>query len=85
MKYYINYHTGAGDEWIEGTLDEAKEAADDGAAYTQQDITIEDENGDAVCFRPWWGTEYDPDATEDREDEVIQFGSFGHYGEWQYA
>lgn len=33
-KYYINYGTGAGDKYIEGTLDEAKKVAEDGLSYT---------------------------------------------------
>ena len=24
--YYINYHTGAGNEWVDGTLEEAKKS-----------------------------------------------------------
>ena len=81
-KYYINYHTGAGNGWYEGTLDEVKAIADDEACYTQQSIAIEDENGNPVSIRGWCGIEYDPETDEEDEDEVIQFGSFGHYGAW---
>ena len=55
--------------------------ADEGAAYTQQKITIEDENGETVMTRPWWGVEYDPG--EDDCEEPICFGSYGYYGDWQ--
>ena len=34
MKYYIDYGTGAGNEYVEGTLDEAKKVAEDGLSYT---------------------------------------------------
>ena len=85
MKYYINYHTGAGDEWVEGSLDEAKRIADGGAAYTQEPITIEDENGVEVACRPWWGIDFRPDETDESWDEIISFGSFGHYGAWYTA
>lgn len=82
MKYHINYHTGAGNEYVEGSLDEAKKIADDGAAYTQEPITIEDEYGEEVARRPWWGIEFRPDETEESREEVLCFGSFGHYGAW---
>lgn len=82
MTYTINYQTGITEE-IEGTLEQAKAMADEGAAYTQQDITILDEKGETVACRSWWGVAYDPDETDETEDEVIQFGSFGHYSAWR--
>lgn len=36
-KYYIDYNTGAGNEYAE-TLEEAKALADEGACYTQESI-----------------------------------------------
>ena len=80
MKYYINYNTVAGDEWAD-TLEAAKELADDGAAYTQQPITIEDEDGNEITRRPWWGVAYDED--EAPEESPICFGDFGYFGDWQ--
>ena len=78
--YNINYHTGAGDESGFETIDDAKVAAVEGATYTQQDITIENENGDEVARLPWCGVE----ADEDEDDEVeVSFGSFGYYAQWQ--
>ena len=79
-RYYINYHTGAGDKLISGTLDDAKQAADSGACYTQRDITIEDEDGNEICRRRWWGVAYDED--EGVEESPITFGAFGYYGDW---
>lgn len=88
MKYYIDYGTGAGNKYFDGTLDEAKAGADEGAAYTQCSYCIKavDDNGDpaeVICSRPWWGVEYDPD--EDEDDDVITFGKFGYFGAWQGA
>ena len=80
MKYYINYNTGAGNEWAD-TLEEAKRMADDGAAYTQQPIVIEDEDGNEIAHRPWWGVQYDED--EGDETDPVCFGSFGYFGDWQ--
>ena len=80
MKYRINYGTGAGDETVNGTLEQAMKVADDGAAYTQRDIRIEDENSDLVALRHWWGVKYDPDESD--ETDIIGFGDFGYYGEW---
>jgi hypothetical protein len=81
-EYYINYHTGAGNEWVEGTLDDAKKVADAGAAYTQENISIEDAEGREVACRVWCGCKFDPNETEDEESEVIQFGDFGFLGAW---
>ena len=58
MKYYINYNTGAGNEWAD-TLEAAKELADDGAAYTQRPIIIEDEPGNEITRRPASGGQYE--------------------------
>ena len=77
--YYINYQTGAGNDTA-GTLDEAKRLADEGAAYTQQPITIEDEDGNEVSRRAWCGVEYNED--EYYCEDPIRFGTFGFYGDW---
>lgn len=82
-KYYIDYGTGAGNEWVEGSLEEAMEQADKGAAYTQTSYGIQDENGEEIASRRWWGVAFDPKATEETEDEIIDFGKFGYYGAWQ--
>lgn len=79
-RYYICYHTGAGDG-VEHTIDSAMRSADRGAAYTQQDITIEDADGDVLWRRRWWGTKYDPD--EDCCEDPICFGDYGFYGDWE--
>lgn len=89
MTYYINYHTGAGNEFCAGTLEEAKKIADENACYTQADITIhcvdaDDNPGAVICRRSWYGVEFDPDAAELEDgDDVITFGSFGYYGPWR--
>lgn len=82
-RYYINYGTGAGNEYVDGYLEDAQRVADEGATYTQCSITIYavNSNGDIddnpICERTWWGVAYDGD-----ESDVIDFGSFGHYGAW---
>lgn len=38
--FYINYHTGTGNEFVSGTIDDAKKVADANASYTQEHITI---------------------------------------------
>lgn len=80
--YTINYHTGVGNT-EEETLELAMKKADEGAAYTQQNITIEDETGNVVAVRKWWGVGYDPEQTEDAPEDIIQFGNFGYYGAWE--
>ena len=76
--YRIRYNTGAGDETAE-TLEAAKSAADEGASHTQQPIVIEDEFGNEVARRQWWGVS---DGWKD-ENDPIRFGEFGFYGDWQ--
>ena len=77
-KYYVNYNTGAGNFEFEGTLDDVKKEAEKGICYTQENIEIEDKNGNTVAYLPWYGV-------EPEEDDYIteQFGSFGFYGEWE--
>lgn len=76
-KYYINYGTGAGDEYIEGTLDEAKKVAEDGLSYTQQDVKIQTEDGEDVSVLAWYGVQ-----PEEDDAVVARFGDYGFYGEW---
>lgn len=81
MTYTIDYNTGVTED-VAGTLEEAMAVADDGAAYTQQPITITDEAGNTVARRPWCGLAYNPAEVEDSEDEIIGFGNYGYYGAW---
>lgn len=81
-RYYIDYNTGAGNQEFVGTLTEAKAEADEGAAYTQKDISIydaesRDANKEPITKRYWYGTE----AYED-EENIISFGDFGFYADW---
>lgn len=77
-KYYINYGTGAGNEYIKGTLEEAKKVAEDGLAYTQTDVKIQTEDGEDVAALNWYGV-------QPEEDDVVtaRFGDRGFYGEWR--
>ncbi len=73
--YLIDYKTGITD--TADTLDEAKEAADKVAAYTQRDIVIY-YNDREVVRRQWWDT---CDGV-DEYDDPITFGSSGFYSDW---
>ena len=75
-KYYVDYNTGAGNFEVEGTLEEAMTAANEGLCYTQQWVKIK-ENDEVVAQLPWYGI-------KPEEDNVItaQFGDYGFYGEW---
>lgn len=83
MKYFVkhNYLMDA-DEYEGLTLEEVMQKADDKAAYTQQDIVIYDENKDEVARRQWYGVSPLVDVVDDDAD-IIQFGDFGYFGEWQ--
>jgi len=78
MSYLVNFHTGAGN-FTADTLEEAMTRADEAAAYTQQDITVEDDNGTQVAIRRWYGVAYDPEIPE---EAPIDFGKFGYYADW---
>ena len=75
-KYYIDYGTGAGNEWVTGTLEEAKQAAVEGVSYTQTDVVIL-EDGEEVARLVWCGCPRDPD--DDDIEVVVDFGGFGFY------
>lgn len=80
MTYTINYHTGAGDITADyPSLDDAMREADEGIAYTQAPVTIEDGHGTVLATRMWYGT---TDGFEDDEDAVC-FGDFGCYTGWR--
>lgn len=79
--YTIDYNNGVTNT-CDGTLEEAKKLADDCAGYTQRNIYILNDDGERVAGRSWYGVQFDPEETEDTEDEVIQFGTFGYYGAW---
>ena len=80
MRYYIDYGTGAGNEWVSGSLAEAKAVADDGARYTQRDICIESDENTVVSTRQWVGRSYEPES--DPDTDPIHVGKFGYYGDW---
>jgi hypothetical protein len=75
-KYYIDYGTGAGNEWVTGTLEEAKQAAIEGVSFTQTDVVIL-EDGEEVARLVWCGCPADPD--DDDIEVVVDFGGFGFY------
>lgn len=77
MKYFINYGTGAGNEEVDGTIEDAKRVAEDGLSYTQTDVKIQTEDGEDVAVLNWYGV-------QPEEDDVVtaRFGDFGFYGEW---
>lgn len=88
-KWYVNFGTGEGDEYIEGELDTALAFADNSAAYTSADIkvySVDDEgkiSETPACMRWWVGIKFDPDLYEDGEyADIIDFGEFGYYDEW---
>lgn len=76
-KFIINYGTGAGNEET-SDFELAMETADNGAAYTQQNIKIEDENGNVIAQRTWYGTICGIEECEN----PISFGTFGFYADW---
>lgn len=76
--YYINWHNGLIDEF-EGTLEETKKNADERSAYTQCNISIEDEKQKEILKRFWCGV---PATEEDKEEDIIEIGN-GFYTDWK--
>ena len=88
MKYYIDYGTGAGNKWVEGTLQDAMKQADNGATYTKETYGVylyneALEEYTPVAVRTWYGTQYNADDESLYAEEPITFGNFGFYGDWQ--
>lgn len=76
-KFIINYHTGAGNEEVEvEDLNEAKEIAKEGMAYTQQNVTIETPQGEVITTSTWYGVE------PSEEDYVLETIGGGFYQLW---
>lgn len=76
-KYFINYHTDAGDQVVEVyDLDEAKRIAKEGIAYTQSPITIELMDGQVITESRWWGVEPEEDS------DVLEIIGGGYYQTW---
>ena len=83
-RYYINYNTGAGNEWVDGSLLHAKRVANKGATYTQQPIYIYEYDNDGtsralVAARKWYWCPGDVGKTRG----TISFGDYGAYGAWE--
>lgn len=77
MRYYVNYGTGAGNEYVDGSLEDAKKVAQEGLAYTQTDVKIQTEEGEDVAVLSWYGV-------QPKEDDVViaKFGDYGFYSDW---
>lgn len=79
--YIVKWHTGVEDDMI-NTLRKAMSFADANACYTQRDITIEDEDGNIICMRHWWGCPISDDDDDIICYDPIDFGNYGYYDDW---
>ncbi|WP_375102348.1 hypothetical protein ACDZ28_00670 (plasmid) [Paenibacillus sp. RS8] len=75
-KFVINYHTGVTEEVNVYDLNEAKEIAKDGIAYTQQNVTIEYPDGNVITTSYWYGVH------PQEEDNVLEVIGGGFYQTW---
>ncbi|MCY1103766.1 hypothetical protein [Shouchella clausii] len=76
-KFNINYHTGVEKEVEVADLQEAKEIAKEGIAYTQANVTIETLDGEVLATSRWYGVE-----PEENDEVLEQIGSYGFYQTW---
>lgn len=57
-------------------------SVDEWIGYTQANVDIMDSRtGEIIAMRPWWGCPYD--AEKAPEENPVEFGEYGHYGDWQ--
>ncbi|MED4352196.1 hypothetical protein P9265_07585 [Schinkia azotoformans] len=75
-KYIINYHTGVMKQVEVESLNEAKEIAKEGIAYTQENVTIESEGGEVITAANWYAVE-----PEEDDEVLVQVGG-GFYQVW---
>lgn len=75
-KFTINYHTGVIEEVEVEDLQEAKRIAEEGMAYTQENVTIE-QDGEVITTSYWF-----PVPASDDDDVLKDFGDFGFYQVW---
>lgn len=79
MYFCIDYFTGTVD-YAEGTLEDAKKVADEGAVYSGEPISICDvETGAEITRREWNKFAYK--ESFDMENPIT-FGGFGFYSDW---
>lgn len=78
MEFTIDYQNGIREKEECADLEHAKNIADKRAGYTQQNIHIENEYGDIVARRTWYGC---TTGIEEQTDP-IKYGDFGFYGDW---
>ncbi|PGL78091.1 hypothetical protein CN931_24085 [Bacillus sp. AFS054943] len=75
-KFIVNYHTGVTEEVEVNDLNEAKEVAKEGIAYTQEKITIETLDGGVITTAYWYG------VSPQEDDDVLENVSGGFYQKW---
>lgn len=78
MEFTINFNNGIRHQEECESIENAMKIADERAAYTQESITIENEFGDILARRPWYGCSSGIEETTN----PIKFGDFGFYGDW---
>ncbi|MDL2236171.1 hypothetical protein LJC07_08585 [Christensenellaceae bacterium OttesenSCG-928-L17] len=76
--YTINYHTGEGNESFK-TIEECMENVS--PSYTQEPITIDNENGEPLYISRWYPCTYNPE-TSDAEPLAIYSGR-GFFTNWE--
>lgn len=74
-KYFIDFNTGAGNEWAD-TLEEAFVLAENGLSYTQEPVCVYN-GAELIAKLPWYGIEPSKDDVA-----TANFGDSGFYGEW---
>lgn len=77
--FTVCFNTGAGDFSVDD-INTAKNEADKLASYTQQSIIIKDDTDTDICMRKWYGVKPESDS-----GDIIPFGNYGYYDEWEWC
>ena len=78
----INFNNGFTIDVEVEDLNEAKEIAEEQMSYTQQNVTIQNEDRQLLAVSRWYGYE----ATEEEKEDnlvLVEFGNSGFYGIWE--
>lgn len=77
-KFVINYHTGVKNEVTANDLEDVKQIALEGISYTQENVSIEDSEGNVLTVARWYGV-----VPEEDDQVLVQIGDFGFYQLWE--
>jgi len=77
-RYHINYNTGIGNFTMKASLEEITKEVAIYLGFTQQGVTVTDNNNNIVAVLPWISI-----PATDEDIITADYGDFGFYGAWE--